>query len=110
MNEILYHGTHDKEGLLKCGFNSDMLLSGMGRMKYAKGFYATSRIDQAKKYGEVVRVQVTLQNPYMDYFRRFKHWKQRRDEITEILISEGYDGIIIRDEVCVFDVKNIKAV
>jgi hypothetical protein len=108
MNEILYHGTHNKERLLKEGFNNDMFLSGIGRMKFARGFYATSRLDQAQKYGEVIRVRVTLKNPCTDYMGRFKHWKQRREEITNTLKAEGYDGIIIRDEVCVFDAKNIK--
>jgi len=112
MNEILYHGTHNKERLLKEGFNNDMFLSGMGRMKFARGFYATSRLDQAQKYGEVVKVRIDIKNPFMDYLRRFKHWKQRRDEITDTLISEGYHGIVIErwSEVCVFDAKNIKIV
>jgi hypothetical protein len=111
-SEILYHGTHNKEGLLREGFKNDMFLSGMGRMKFARGFYATSDLVQAQKYGEVVSVQVTLKNPFMGYIARFRHWKRRENEITDTLVSEGYDGIVInqRKEVCVFDAKNIKVV
>jgi hypothetical protein len=89
-----------------------MFLSGMGRMKFARGFYATSRLDQAQKYGDVVRVRVTLQNPFMDYLKMFKRWKRRSGEATNKLIAEGYDGIVIEkhSEVCVFDAKNIKVV
>ncbi len=89
-----------------------MFLSGMGRMKFARGFYATSRLDQAEKYGDVVKVHVTLHNPFMDYLKIFKRWKRRSNEATDKLIAEGYDGIIIekRSEVCVFDAKNIKVI
>ena len=111
-NELLYHGTHNKERLLKEGFKNDMFLSGMGRMKFARGFYATSDLIQAQKYGDVVRVQVALNNPFMDYVARFHRWKRHENEITDMLISEGYDGIIIKKykEVCVFDAKNIKVI
>lgn len=111
-SEILYHGTHNKEQLLKEGFDNKMFLSGIGRMKFARGFYATSRIDQAKKYGDVVKVQVTLKNPCTDYLRRFRYWKRAENRITDTLKAEGYDGIVIkeRSEVCVFDAKNIRPI
>jgi hypothetical protein len=93
-----------------------MMLSGRGVMAQGKGFYACPTIAQAHRYGEVVKVRVTLENPFMgDYFKRFRNQRLfgRTDEITEILKSEGYDGVIIKgmhDEVLVFDAKNIKVI
>lgn len=109
-NEILYHGTIHKDRLLRDGFSEDMLWKGFGRMKYGVGFYATSNIKYAGIFGDVVKVHVTLENPCMNYLERFPGWKRRHQELTKILKSEGYDGVIVKKEVCVFDAKNIKVI
>jgi hypothetical protein len=46
----------------------------------------------------------------MDYLRRFPGYKRRKEETTKILKAEGYDGVIARKEVCVFDAKNIQVI
>jgi len=92
------------------------MLSGRGVMAQGRGFYACPTVAQARRYGEVVKVRVTLENPYEgDFFKRFRAQRLfgRVDEITEILRAEGYDGVIIKgmhDEVLVFDAKNIKVI
>jgi len=112
----LYHGTSNKERLIREGFRDDMMLSGRGVMAQGRGFYACPTYAQAHRYGDVVKVQVTLQNPFMgNYLKRFRYLRMfgRTDEITEILKSEGYDGVLLNgiyDEVVVFDAKNIKVI
>ena len=110
MNEILYHGTRFKNRLLREGFSEKMMWKGMGRMKYGVGFYATSNMKYAEMFGDVVKVQVTLEKPCMNYLQRFPGYRRRKEETTKILKSEGYDGVIVREEVCVFDAKNIKVI
>ena len=111
---ILYHGTKNREQLIREGFKERHFLSGRGVMAQGQGFYACPTIAQARRYGEVVKVQVTLMNPYKgEFFKRFRFQRLfgRIHEITEILRSEGYDGAILKgmhDEVLVFDAKNIK--
>lgn len=114
-SKVLYHGTRNKERLLKEGFREDMQLSGIGVMAFGRGFYVTEKQGHAKKFGSVVKVRVTMQNPYVnhDFKRRFKNYIKARkfDYITSILRSEGYDGIIIDgDRICVFDAENIKVI
>jgi hypothetical protein len=109
-SEILYHGTRHKNKLIQEGFSDKMLWKGMGRMKYGVGFYATSNIKYANIFGDVVKVHITLDNPCMDYLRRFPGYKRRKEETTKILKAEGYDGVIARKEVCVFDAKNIQVI
>jgi hypothetical protein len=106
-SEILYHGTRHKDKLLREGFNNNMFWKGMGRMKYGVGFYATSNIKYAGIFGEVIKVLVTLEKPCMNYPQRFPG-KRKHERDTNILKSEGYDGVIVKEEVCVFDAKNIK--
>jgi hypothetical protein len=114
-SKVLYHGTSNKARLLKEGFREDMMLSGRGVMAFGIGFYACPTFAQAHRYGDVVKVQVTLQDPYDGDFKRFRNYVMFGNtvEITRILRSEGHDGIIlkgIKDEVCVFDAENIKVI
>lgn len=114
-SRILYHGTANKEKLLREGFRNKMLLSGRGAMAYGRGFYFTPRLSKARKFGQVVKCLVELDNPYPGdlFFKRFNQLinKGRIDEIADILIGEGFDGILIqgqtKNEVCVFDSDNI---
>lgn len=97
------------------GFREEMLKSGLGVNAYGKGFYLTERYSHARKFGTVIAVWVTMQNPYTDkdFKRRFKHFilTGQSDTITEILRGEGYDGIVIdADKICVFDAENIEVI
>jgi len=117
-SRILFHGTKNREGLVREGFDNAMLLSGRGAMAYGRGFYLTPNKTYARRFGEVVLVRVVLHNPYpgKEFFARFGREiiKGQSDKITNTLITEGHDGILvqndIKDMVCVFDAKSLMVV
>lgn len=87
-----------------------------------KGIYFGNTPD--KKYGnKVYKSYIDLRNPfyYKDNPRRFsidfrdlknpEKIKQNKEKITEQLIKEGYDGIIMHDtQFVVFDPNQIKVI
>lgn len=115
-NEILYHGTKNRERLIKEGFSKEMFFSGNGRMKWGLGFYASKYEDYAAKFGVPMRVSVSLKNPYLcnsinDYKKlRQKFRRKDNNTLVDYIKSLGYDGIVYKKsmEVCVFDAENIK--
>ncbi len=112
-SKILYHGTHNKKKLLREGFDNAMFLTGTRKMKHGIGFYATEIREGVERFGDVVKVHVTLENPYIVRgLKDLRKFNNNPRMITDYCKSCGHDGIIIHDgfEVVVFDAKNIKVV
>ena len=130
----VYHGTEANAGIPKEYWFSifDEAKQGNNGSWFGNGFYFTSNLEHAQEYahskGNIYETYLNITNPYIPYksgnsmisfqedfknnFNEAKsiEGKLNGNQIQEILKNNGYDGIIIGDNIIAFNSNQIKNV
>jgi hypothetical protein len=101
---LVYHGTSKT-------FNK---FEKSNRGSYGQGFYFTQNKKMASNYGNIVlNLYCNIKKPFYLDENSLKEWSEKyynknKSNITKKLQKDGYDGVILENEILVFEPNQIK--
>jgi len=101
---VVYHGT----------FKTFNKFEKSNRGSYGEGFYFTQNEKTASNYGNIVlNLYCFIKEPFYLDENSLKEWSEKyynknKSTLTKKLQKDGYDGVILQNEIVVFQANQIK--